>query len=569
MEDKQIIVQLLKKSKYLSKINDKELFNLIEIPPSFSMGDFAFPCFFLAKQMKTSPNEIAKKIRADLGAVSLPKEFESIETQGPYINFFLNKKSLTEKTINDVLELKDKYGSSQIGKGKTIVVEFSSPNIAKPFGIGHLRSTIIGNAISNISKYNGYKVVKLNYLGDWGTPFGKIIEGYIKFGNEKKLKADPIKHLLDIYVKTSKTKKYEQLGRERFKKLEGRDKKTLSFWKKFRELSIKDFQIVYDLLNVKFDEFSGESFYNEKMNEVIKLIESKNLLIESEGAKIINLEKEGLGVMLIKKSDNSTLYATRDLAAAIDRYQKYKFDKMYYEVGQEQQLHFKQIFKVLELLGNDWAKSCSHISHGLYLDVDGKKFATRKGKTIFMKDIFKETQDLVKKELLKREKLSKKDLEERSLKITRAAIIYGDLKNYRENNMVFDIKRFIDFDGNTGPYLLYSYARASSILKKSKLKRQSRPEHHDETPDESEKQAELIKKLSQFPEVVVKAYNDLNPSHIANYSYDIAKTFNEFYHLSKVIGSNDEEYKLKIVNSFRQVLKNSLYLLGIGVVEEM
>ncbi|PIN90414.1 arginine--tRNA ligase [Candidatus Pacearchaeota archaeon CG10_big_fil_rev_8_21_14_0_10_32_14] len=566
-QSKKLIAELLKKLSHFSKLSQEDIESLIEVPPSPEMGDYAFPCFSLAKELKMNPILIATKINSEISSSKLPNYLEKIETKGAYLNFFLNKEKLSTSTLEEIKKQKDKYGSSQEGKGKTIVVEFSSPNIAKPFGIGHLRSTIIGNAISYISQFNGYKVVRMNYLGDWGTPFGKIIEGYIEFGDEKKLKADPIKHLLDIYVKTSKSEKYEQLGRDRFKLLEQGDKKTLALWKKFRELSIKDFEKVYGLLNVKFDDFSGESLYDKKMGDVVKLIETKKLLVESEGAKIIDLEKYDLGVILIKKSDNSTLYATRDLAAAIDRHQKYNFNKMFYEVGQEQQLHFRQIFKALELLGYDWAKNCTHVSHGLYLDADGKKFATRKGKTVFMEDIFKETQDLVKKELSKREKLSKKELEDRSLKITRAAIIYGDLKNYRENNMIFDIDRFISFEGNTGPYLLYSYARASSIIRKSKSKNKIKIDHQEDSSKES--QNLLIKKLSEFPEIVSKANKDSDPSLVSNYSYDLAKLFNEFYHSSQVIGSSDQDFKIKIVESFRQVLKNSLALLGIDVIEEM
>ena len=563
----QLIAESLNQVFPEAKATTASIYDQIVLAPKKEMGDYAFPCFSLAKELKMNPILIATKINSEISSSKLPNYLEKIETKGAYLNFFLNKEKLSTSTLEEIKKQKDKYGSSQEGKGKTIVVEFSSPNIAKPFGIGHLRSTIIGNAISYISQFNGYKVVRMNYLGDWGTPFGKIIEGYIEFGDEKKLKADPIKHLLDIYVKTSKSEKYEQLGRDRFKLLEQGDKKTLALWKKFRELSIKDFEKVYGLLNVKFDDFSGESLYDKKMGDVVKLIETKKLLVESEGAKIIDLEKYDLGVILIKKSDNSTLYATRDLAAAIDRHQKYNFNKMFYEVGQEQQLHFRQIFKALELLGYDWAKNCTHVSHGLYLDADGKKFATRKGKTVFMEDIFKETQDLVKKELSKREKLSKKELEDRSLKITRAAIIYGDLKNYRENNMIFDIDRFISFEGNTGPYLLYSYARASSIIRKSKSKNKIKIDHQEDSSKES--QNLLIKKLSEFPEIVSKANKDSDPSLVSNYSYDLAKLFNEFYHSSQVIGSSDQDFKIKIVESFRQVLKNSLALLGIDVIEEM
>jgi len=346
----------------------------------------------------------------------------------------------------------------------------SSPNIAKPFGIGHLRSTIIGESLSRICYFMGYKTIKVNYLGDWGTQFGKLIVGYKKYGSASKLKKDPINHLLELYVKVSNNPDLEQESRDWFRKLESGDKEALKLWKLFRKLSLEDFSRIYALLNVKFDVISGESLYNNKMDSTIKELESKNLLKESEGAKVVDLEKYGLGICLIKKSDGATLYATRDLTATLDRYKKYKFERMIYEVGSEQKLHFNQVFKVLELLGHSWEKNCIHVDHGLYLGKDGKKLATRKGTNFFMYDILDETISLAKKEIAKREKLSNSELDKRAKQIALAAIIYGDLKNYRTNDITFDIDRFLEFEGNTGPYLLYTYARARSILRKAKYK---------------------------------------------------------------------------------------------------
>ena len=340
----------------------------------------------------------------------------------------------------------------------------SSPNIAKPFGIGHLRSTIIGNSISEIQKKLGYKIIKINYPGDWGTQFGKMIIGYKVFGNAEELKKNPIKHMLEIYVKAN-SEEFEQQARDEFLKLEQGDKESLKLWKMFKDLSFKEFNKLYEIMGIKFDVVSGESFYNKKMLEVMNELEKKGLLKESEGAKIVDLNEYNLGVCLIQKSDGATLYATRDIAAAMDRYQKYKFDKMIYEVGQEQKLHFQQFFKVLELLGNKWAKDCVHVYHGLYLDKDGKKFATRKGKTVFMEDILNETIFLAEKTITEKNP-ELKNKEEVARKVAIAAIFYGDLKNNRTNDMIFDIDNFLEFEGNTGPYLQYSYARASSILKK-------------------------------------------------------------------------------------------------------
>ncbi len=535
---------------------------LLEVPPSLDLGDYAFPCFPIAKILKENPHDIALRIRSKIKKIPVT-EFDEIQTNGAYVNFFLERKGQIKKIIGEILTQKDKYGKSNLGKNGKIVVEFSSPNIAKPFGIGHLRSTIIGNSISNICNSVGYKTIKINYLGDWGTPFGRIIFGYKKFGDEKKLKKDPINHLFKIYVKTSKSI-YDKQAREWFKKLEDGDKETTDLWRNFKKLSINELDKIYDKLGIEFDVFSGESEYDKKTDFIVKELKNKNLLKESEGAWIIDLEKYNLGILLIQKNDGTTLYATRDLAAAIDRYKKYKFKKMIYEVGQEQKFHFRQIFKVLELMGYEWAKDCVHVYHGLYLDKDGKKFSTRKGKTIFMEDIIKETTTLTKKEIKKRsEKISEKEINDRALKITKAAIFYGDLKNNRANNMVFDIKRFISFEGDTGPYLLYSYARASSILRKTKNKEKFKIYNLDI------KEIELAKKLSEFPDVILKSFNHLNPSYVSNYSYQISKQFNEFYHACSVIGSKEEAFRLTLVKSFRQVLKNSLLLLGIDVLEKM
>jgi arginyl-tRNA synthetase len=544
------------------KLKKEEIENILEIPPNPEMGDYAFPCFALSKQLKKSPAIIAEELKKEIKTI--PKGFQEIKVSGPYLNFFLDKKYFSEKLIKKISSDKNKFGASDIGKGKKIVVEFSSPNIAKPFGIGHLRSTIIGNSVSNICSFVGYKTIKINYLGDWGTQFGKLIFGWKKFGDEQKLKKDSIKHLLEIYVKANK-EEYEDESREWFRKLEEGNKEAITLWKKFREISLKDFEELYKIFNIGFDVYSGESLYSKKTNEVLEILNKKNLTKESDGALIIDLEEYGLGIMVIRKSDKTTIYALRDIAAAIDRYEKYKFEKMFYEVGQEQSLHFKQVFKVLELMGHEWAKDCVHIAHGLYLDEDRKKFATRKGKTIFMKDILDETFFLAKKEIEKRSKgISKKETEERALKIAIAGIFYGDLKSNRLNNIVFDIKKFVSFEGDTGPYLQYSYARASSIIRKIK-KKNGKVSIAELEP----KEFELIKKISEFPDIVLDSYRNLNPSVIANYSYQLAQIFNEFYHVCPVIGSEQESFRVALIESFRQVLKNSLSLLGIEVIEEM
>ncbi|MDO8517400.1 MAG: arginine--tRNA ligase [Nanoarchaeota archaeon] len=592
---KEVILKLIEKE-LKGKLKKEEIEKLIEIPPSDKMGDYSFPCFSLAKIEKKSPLLIAEELKEK---IQLPIEISNTDAKAGYLNFFVNKKMLAKKILEKIIKENKNFGKTNIGKNKTIVIDMSSPNIAKPFGIGHLRSTIIGNSIANICMYNGFKVIKINYLGDWGTQFGKLIVGYKKFGNASQLKKDPIKHLYEVYVKANKESQsqqaerdslslqmgtnknnhnklqsikpicsnkedYEQEARDWFKKLENGDKEALKFWKTFKELSLKEFEKIYKLLNIQFNVISGESFYNTKMENTIQELKKKNLLIESQGAFVVDLEKYNLGYCLIQKTDGATLYATRDITAAIDRHNKFKFEKMIYEVGSEQKLHFNQVFKVLELMGYKWAENLIHVEHGLYLGEDNKKLATRKGKTIFMQDILDETIQLAKKELESRYKLSKKELESRSLSIARAAIFYGDLKNYRANDMVFDIENFISFNGNTGPYLQYSYARANSILKKVK---KSTAKY--ELFDLKEQEIKLIKKLNDFPETIFKAYEKLSPSEISNYSYELSQIFNEFYQECPVIGSIEQNFRLKLVEAFRDVMKNSLNLLGIDAIEEM
>jgi arginyl-tRNA synthetase len=559
---KEAIISLLSKHTKLSK---EQIENLIEIPPSSELGDYAFPCFVLAKELKKNPVEIAKS----LAGIIKSGELEKVEARGPYLNFFINRTLLAEATLKEILKQKSKYGCSNTGKGKTIVIDMSSPNIAKPFGIGHLRSTMIGNSIAEISKYLGYKAIKLNYLGDWGTPFGKIILGWKKFGNEQKFKQNPIKHLYELYVKVSQDASLEDDARKEFKLLEDGNKESIALWKKFREYSLKDFNKIYSILKVEFNVISGESEYNDQMDKTIEELKRKSLLLEDQGAELVDLETYGLGKCLIRKSDGATLYATRDITAAIDRVKKYKADYLFYEVGQEQKLHFKQFFKVLELMGYKWAKNCKHIDHGLYLDKDGKKFATREGKTIFMEDILDETISLAKSEIAKREKLSEKALLERAKSIARAAIIYGDLRNYRSQDVIFDISRFLEFEGNTGPYLLYSYARSKSILRNAKSKKKIGKSKKFNKTDISESEKALITELSKFPEVVQKSFENLSPNLIANYAFNISQKFNEFYHSNKVIGSDNEQFRLSLVNAFSIVLCNSLSLLAINTLEKM
>lgn len=561
---KKSVVKLLYKAlkKKGLKLKKKEIESMIEIPPSHELGDFAFPCYAFSEKLKKEPHQIALELREEMNKYP-QTDFEDIQTKGPYVNFFVNRSSLAREVIWEILNKRKEYGSSGKGKGKKVVVEFSSPNVAKPFGIGHLRSTIIGNSLANIFEFQKYKVKRINYLGDWGTQFGKLIYGYKKFGNEKKLQKNPMDHLYKVYVKSNK-KKYEKKGREWFKKMENGNKEALMLWRLFRSYSLNNAKKIYQEMDIEFDKYEAESDYVKKTKEVIENLRKKELLKKSKGALLVDLQEHKLKKALIEKSDGTTLYSTRDLAAAISRKKKYKFDKMIYETGQEQKLYFKQMFKILELMGYKWAKDLTHVDHGLYLDKNGKKFSTRKGKTVFMEEVLEKTKTLTKKEIKKRaKKISKEEIDNRALKVAIAAIFYGDLKNNRRNDIVFDIKKFTSFEGDTGPYLLYSYARATSITEKSKKNEKY------EIKEMGDKEIKLVKKLSDFPQVVEEAEQNLNPSEIANYSYQLSQAFNEFYHTCKVIGSEQEMFRLALVECFREVLRNALHLLGIETMEKM
>lgn len=551
------------------KLKKDEIESMIEIPPQLDMGDFAFPCFSFARPLKMSPHEVALDLREKIGNIS-ELDFESVDVVNGYVNFLFERKSMAREVVWNAIQNKKTYGSSKMGKGKKIIVEFSSPNVAKPFGIGHLRSTIIGNSLANIADFLGYNVKRINYLGDWGSQFGKLLAAFEEIGNDDKLMKDPINYMLDLYVKANKYKKYEELGQKKFQDLEAGKREALMLWKVFRNLSIKEFEKIYKTFNIEFDEYSGESSSVKYSKRVVDELTKKELLKKSKGAMVVDLSEFNLGVVLIKKTDGTTLYATRDIAEAIRRYEKYKFNSMIYEVGQEQALYFQQIFKVLDLMGYKWAKDCIHVSHGLYLDKDGKKFATRKGKTVLMDKILEKTKQLAAKEIKKRwPKIKKEDLEDRAMVVAIASIFYGDLKNNRKKDMVFDLKQFTSFDGDTGPYILYTYARASSILTKADVKKITSKFEINETEDFLPEELELVKALSLFPTKVIESFNKLNPAVVATYCYETCQKFNEFYQCCPVIKSENSGFRLALVEAFRQILRNSLHLLGIDVLEEM
>lgn len=539
---------------------------LIEIPPRPEMGDYAFPCFQLAKVMRKAPNMISGELAENLNKDG----FEKVEQLGPYVNFFVDKGVFSKNTIEKVLEEGDNYGASNIGEGKNVCVEYSSPNIAKPFHVGHLFTTAIGNALYKMYKKEGYNAIGINHLGDWGTQFGKLISAYHRWVDEEALEADPIKELLRIYVKfhdeAEKDPSLEDEGRAYFKALENGDPKAEALWKRFRDLSLKEFERVYDILGVNFDSYNGEAFYNDKMDVVVNELKEKKLLVESNGAQVVMLEDYNMPPCIVLKADGASIYATRDLAAAMYRKKTYDFYKSIYVVGTPQALHFKQVFKVLELAGHDWANDCVHVGFGLVKFAD-RKLSTRKGEVVLLDDLIRESVEKTL-EVINEKNPELENKEEVAKKIGVGAVIFTYLKNSREKDIVFDWKEILSFDGETGPYVQYAYARAKSILRRA----EGISKEVDYSKLSSKEEFELVKTLDNFKNQILLALDKLEPSIVTRYTIEVAKAFNKFYNAHSILNLEDEVLKatrLKLVEASAQVIKNGLDLLGIDVVEKM
>ncbi|MBY7024879.1 MULTISPECIES: arginine--tRNA ligase [Clostridium] len=563
MDYKNKIAQLIKQH---VDLDIDAIEKLIEIPPKSEMGDYAFPCFQLSKVMRKAPNMIAETLKDAINKDG----FERIENLGPYLNFFVDKGVFAENTINKILKDGDSYGESNIGEGKTVCVEYSSPNIAKPFHVGHLFTTAIGNSLYKMFKKEGYDVVGLNHLGDWGTQFGKLISAYNRWVDEEALEKAPIDELLRIYVKfhdeAEKDPSLEDEGRMYFKKLETGDAEAQALWKRFRDLSLKEFERVYDILGVKFDSLAGEAFYNDKMDVVVNELKDKGLLVESNGAQVVMLDDYNMPPCIVLKGDGASIYATRDLAAAMYRKKTYDFYKSIYVVGSPQALHFKQVFKVLELAGHEWANDCVHVGFGLVKFAD-RKLSTRKGEVVLLDDLIRESVEKTL-EVINEKNPDLENKEEVAKKIGVGAIIFTYLKNSREKDIVFDWKEILSFEGETGPYVQYSYARANSII--------SRAENISSKVDysklSSKEEFELVKVLANFNNQIKLATDKLEPSILTRYVIEVAKSFNKFYNAHSVLNLDDEVLKatrLSLVKSSLQVIKNGLELLGIDVVEKM
>ena len=541
-----------------------EIVSMIEVPKYANQGDLAFPAFTLAKVLRKAPQAIATEI---VEAVS-DQHIERAEAMGPYANFFLERSAFADEVLKEVLELGEHYGDWDYGQGRKVVIDMSSPNIAKPMSMGHLRSTVIGNAIANLEKKVGYEPIRINHLGDWGTQFGKLIEAYKLWGSEDLVKADPIAELIKLYVRFHEEAELDPTlddkGRAWFKKLEDGDAEAVRLWEWFRSESLKEFNRVYDLLGVTFDSYNGEAFYNDKMDVVVDMLEDANLLKVDNGATIVDLEKYDLPPALIKKSDGATLYMTRDLAAANYRKNTYDFAKCIYVVGMEQSNHFKQLKAVLNELNLPWSENIVHIPFGL-ITLNGKKLSTRKGKIILLEGVLKEATELALKQIeAKNPSLENKEAVAHAVGV--GAVIFHDLKNDRTNNFDFALEEVVQFEGETGPYVQYTHARAMSILRKANHTVDTK-EAFSLTDDDA---WEVLKLIENYPNVVRFAEEKCEPSAIAKFVINLAQAFNKYYAHTKVL-VEDEAFnsRIALVQTTASILKQGLALLGVAAPDEM
>lgn len=559
-------LEIAKKISGLIDMEVEKAMELMEKPPQANMGDYAFPCFQLAKVMRKAPNMIA----AELAAKVQPDDIvEKAEQAGGYLNFFINKKVYIRETIQRVLADGDKYGSDTIGEGKNVPIDFSSLNVAKPFHVGHMCSTIIGGSLEKIYRHLGYSPVRINHLGDYGTQFGKLISAYKRWVDHEALEKDAIKELLRIYVKfheeAEKDPALEDEARAYFKQLEDGEPEVTELWQRFKDMSIKEFEKVYKKLNIEFDSYAGESFYTDKMPEVIKMLEEKNLLIESNGAKIVDLTEFNLPPCLVLKSDGTSIYITRDLAAAIYRKRTYDFYKNIYVVGSPQALHFKQLFSVLKLMGFEWANDCVHIGFGLVKFPD-RKLSTRKGDVIFLDEVLDEAVERTL-ELIEHKNPNLENKEEVAKKVGIGAIIYTFLKNNRDRDIVFSWEDSINFDGDSGPYVQYTYVRGKSILRKAG----EFPKEADYSVLGSEEEFALIKLIGSFGDAVKEAAERYEPFVVTRHVTEIAKIYNKFYNTHPINNAEEKvkNARLHLTQAVCSVIKTGLRLICIETPENM
>ena len=552
-----------------------EIQDMIEVPQDAKMGDYAFPCFKLAKVLRKAPPLIAKGIAESIADAPL---FEKVEQVNAYVNMFISKEEFVKDTLTEVLAKGDDFGKTDIGAGKKVIVEYSSPNIAKPFHIGHIRSTVIGNSIYKIYDALGYDVVRINHLGDYGTQFGKMICAYRHWGNKEDVIKEPIKTLLSYYTKfhveVETHPELDDEAREIFTRLEHGEKEEVELWQWFRDESLKEFTRVYDMLGISFDSYAGESFYSDKMPRFVQELKDKGLLEESQGAQIVDLEPYGLGAALVTKSDGSTLYITRDIAAAVYRKETYDFYKNIYVVASQQNLHFQQWIQIVELLGYEWARDCVHIPFGLVSLEDGT-MSTREGRVVFLEDVLNKAVDKTR-EIIKEKNAdaSEEDVDDIAKAVGIGAVIFQELSNNRIKDYVFKWDKVLNFDGETVPYVQYTHARCASVLRKAGetiVKKAAALDGVDCKYLCSESAYELAKLLYKFPAVIVDAGDKYEPSIVTRHIVDMAQGFNRFYHDEHILTDNEEEKiaKVALVIAAKDAIKNGLALLGMKAPERM
>ena len=566
MQDFKVAVATCLKE-HIEELTLEEITALIEVPPNKDMGDFAFPCFKLAKVFRKAPNMIAAELSEKIEAKGV---ISNVTPLGGYINFFVNKSQLAETVIKDVLTKKEKYGHSDLGKDKTIVIDFSSPNIAKPFHIGHIRTTVIGNALYKIYDSQGYNTVRINHLGDYGTQFGKLIVAFKLWGNKEAVEANPIPELLKLYIQfhdeAERHPEMEDEARAWFTKLENGDKEAKVLWQWFRDESLKEFARVYDLLDIEFDSYNGESFYSDKMDRVIDIIKDKGLLQESQGTNIVDLEEYNMPPALITKNDGSTLYMTRDLAAALYRKDNYDFEKCIYVVGSQQSLHFQQLFKVLELVGFEWAKDMVHVPFGMVALEEGT-MSTRKGRVVFLEDVLKQAIEKTKETMLTKNP-NALNVDEIAKQVGVGAVVFQELSNSRIKDYTFSWSRTLSFEGETGPYVQYTHARCCAVLRKAEEEVTTDINYELLNDVDS---AEVLKVIASFNKTILNAMRKNEPHIITRFVLDLAQAFNKFYHDNSILVEDAElrKARLALVCATRQALENGLKLLGMQAPERM
>ena len=561
MDYKKLIAEKIK----IEGATEQEIYDSLALPPNTEMGDYALPCFKFAKLLRKSPVMIAEELKNTITTDDIICEVSAVNG---YLNFKIDKNGFVAATLDKILTQKDGYGASDEGKGKTVCIDYSSINIAKPFHIGHLSTTVLGGALYRIYRYLGYNTVGINHLGDYGTQFGKLISAFKRWGDKDEIEAGGIRALNELYVRfhreAEEHPEYDDEARAYFKKIEQGDEECQALFRWFKELTLKDVQKIYELLDIRFDSYAGESFFSDKMTPIVEELKEKGLLTESRGAQVVDLEEYGMTPCMILKSDGSSLYATRDMAAATYRKKEYDFYKCLYVVAYQQNLHFKQFFKVLELMGKEWAKDLVHVAYGM-VSLEEGTMSTRKGNVVFLEDVINKCIEKAYA-IIDEKNPNLENKAEIAKKVGVGAVIFGALYNNKIKDIVFSYDKVLNFEGETSVYVQYTCARANSVLQKGGM-----PSEY-EIPVLTTEEIELVKALSTFPETVQAAAEKYEPSFVARFAVDVAQKFNKFYFDCKILAAEDEKtkkFRLALTGATLQTLKNAFALLGIGIPEKM